>query len=173
MPFDSVPRIEKIHPKRRPAIASYIVASWLMQDTYPHTKSIVFEQAPDTHARNFTQHIYESEFRQARQTLKETKPDTNQHLAFAQMGITTKSLNKAVHLIPDFVVATHWMENLEYREKLDSDLEITNLLETKLPYARDHYLDIAMRTLYAFGTHADLRSIISRTQQDAQFWANS
>lgn len=173
MSFDSAPRIEKIHPKRRSTIASYVVASWLMQDTYPYTKMIVFEQAPDTHARNFTADIYAEEFATVRENLRETKADSNQHLAFAQMGVTTKSLDKAVHPIPDFIVATHWMEDSVYREKLDSDLEISNLIEQKLPYARDHYLDIALRTLHAFGTHTDLRSIVSRTQQDAQFWADS
>ena len=167
--------LHNIHPKRRASIASYVIGTQFMHDLGPHVKGVDFGAKPDVHARNLIQHIGDEEYGLARQSVRNVTPDTNQHTAFYQMGLTTAICydrfgNKSAHPIPDFLVATLWEEDITYREKLNSDLSINELIEQRLASARDYYLDIALRTLHAHGTTTDLRGLVSRTRHDAHFW---
>lgn len=171
--------IERIHPKRRALIGAHVIGIWFMQDLADNHRGLKFLSNHDTQAFVLMLALADEEYSDARRLVSDVRVESNRHIAFQQMQLSTKTIsdnfsNKRAYPSRNFLVATRVLEDDVYRQKLEAEHGIDALIDAKLgPEARDYYKDIAVRTLDAQGTSTNIRQLTAHTIHDAQFWLES
>ncbi len=184
--FEREPTVQPslIDIRRRASIGSQVVAAWLFEDLArflnPNSMSFVFTNPITASAVKYIRLTTpEDGFLEVRRKLTNgVRPDSIPHSARAQMGLVTKTKhdtygNKYIMPNSDFIVATKYLDSQEYKGKLDSEIDLTGLLEGSAEGMREHYSDRAYRNIEGNGDAADIREIVYAAARDSEYWLSS
>lgn len=180
--FEIEPTIEPgmISPQRRSAIGAQIISIGVMQEIADYLSSadprIVFSSPANASAKGFLNFFAEREYNRARRALTDgVDPDGNAHLARFQMGLVGDTThdrygNRIFPVNADFVIATHYVEDRIYAEKIDSELAITTVIDESYDQFVDHYATRAKDSIALAGDDANLRELVNFAANDSEYW---
>ena len=167
---------------RRSRIAAHVIAINVMQDIahflQTNSEPFVYTDSYNPAVKVYATLLDEHEFSSARQRIHDAEINGNLHTAAYQMGIATKRLEDALgnsffHPNPDHIVATHYLESDEKRQKINASTDVDTLLDDNLTQMHEFYKNQAVENIASLGKDSDLRSLVQHTINDSLFWLDS
>lgn len=170
--------------ERRIIIGAHVIGAWLMQEVVAHLATVSpqkpysFDNELDNSAQSFMSILRDNEFIAARTSMLSIAPDSNVHHAREQMGLTTKTLQSGIgntYVLPnqDFIAALHYLEKNEIGEKIDAQLELTELVQPCRNDFIEFYMDRIERTLAIQGIKTNIREPMRYAIFDSEYWLNT
>lgn len=174
----------KLDARRRTVIGAQVLTIEFMRRTSQYIRSfrdandngLVFSEPVDSIAQKIMYRLDDKEYAIARKELLEAKPDSQSHIARQHMNLASKSFehgaNKAFLVNANFVVATHYLEDRTYAEKINAEISVDELIDHEQEAMVEFYTDKAIRNIRSKKGLTNLRDIVATTTHDISYWLN-
>ncbi len=100
---------------------------------------------------------------------------SNPYAALSVMGLVESIRNSSARhtfktLNSDFLIATHYIDDPLYAQRLDARIGIAALLDRTKEVFVDHYFKRATDAVKVLGGAVDLTSVVATTALDCEYW---